>query len=95
MPTRVVTERLTSGTTGTRILHPPGSTNEIEAINVSSSLTQLLEAAKKVEMNSDQREEQRRSFAFGNANFENQDVTRETINQAAAELGDERSGEGR
>jgi hypothetical protein len=30
-----------------------------------------------------QQEEQRRSFAFGNANIENDQVTRDTVDQAA------------
>jgi hypothetical protein len=50
---------------------------------MSEELEQLIEAAKKVDMTPAQLEEQRRSFAFGNANIENQRVTRETVARAA------------
>jgi hypothetical protein len=50
---------------------------------MSEELQQLIEAAKKVDMTPAQLEEQRRSFAFGNANIENQRVTRETVAKAA------------
>ncbi len=50
---------------------------------MSEELQQLIEAAKKVDMTPAQLEEQRRSFAFGNANIENQRVTRETVARAA------------
>lgn len=48
-------------------------------------LKSLLDAAKRVEMSADEKEEQRRSFAYGNANIENNRVTREKID-AEAEL---------
>ena len=50
---------------------------------MSEELQQLIEAAKSVEMTAEQIEEQRRSFAFGNANIENERVTRETVAKAA------------
>jgi len=50
---------------------------------MSKELQQLIEAAKKVDMTPAQLEEQRRSFAFGNANIENERVTRETVAKAA------------
>jgi hypothetical protein len=50
---------------------------------MSDELQQLIEAARKVDMTPAQLEEQRRSFAFGNANIENQRVTRETVAKAA------------
>jgi hypothetical protein len=37
-------------------------------------------------MSADEIEQQRRSFAYGNANIENSDVTREIIDQAAEKL---------
>lgn len=46
-------------------------------------LSQLLRRAKRVEMSPEQKEEQRRSFAFGNANIENSRVTKEMVNQQA------------
>jgi hypothetical protein len=50
---------------------------------MSEELQKLIDAAKKVEMTAAQLEEQRRSFAFGNANIENSRVTRETVDKAA------------
>jgi len=50
---------------------------------MSDELQQLIEAARKVDMTAAEIEEQRRSFAFGNANIENQRVTRETVAKAA------------
>ncbi|HKV47451.1 MAG TPA: hypothetical protein VJN69_05120 [Candidatus Acidoferrales bacterium] len=49
-------------------------------------LQQLLDAAKSLEMTPEQKEEQRRSFAFGNTNIENARITRETVNQEAEAL---------
>jgi len=50
---------------------------------MSEELKELLEAAKKVTMSPVDIEEQRRSFAYGNAHIENEKVTRETIDQQA------------
>jgi hypothetical protein len=50
---------------------------------MTKELQELLDAAKSVVMSPEQKEEQRRSFAFGNANIENPRVTRETVNKAA------------
>jgi len=49
-------------------------------------LSQLLEIAKKIEMTSQEQEQQRRSFAYGNTKIENQDITREAIERAASVL---------
>ena len=49
-------------------------------------LTKLVEAARGVTMTPEERERQRQSFAFGNANIENSFVTRDTVRQAAAEI---------
>jgi len=46
----------------------------------------LLEKAKRIEMTPAEKEEQRRSFAYGNANIENPAVTRAIIDRAAEEL---------
>lgn len=48
-------------------------------------LKYLLEEARKRKMTADEKEEQRRSFAYGNARIENERVTREKID-AQAEL---------
>lgn len=42
-------------------------------------LRYLLEEARKVKMTPEEVDEQRRSFAYGNAAFENADITREMI----------------
>jgi hypothetical protein len=47
------------------------------------ALQQLLEAAKQAEPSPQQREEQRRSFAYGNTAFENKLITREMIDRQA------------
>lgn len=49
-------------------------------------LKELLEKAKFIEVSPAQKEEQRRSFAYGNTNIENSRITRETVDQAAEEL---------
>ena len=48
-----------------------------------NSLSQLVEMARAVRMNDAQREEQRRSFAYGNTAIENENITREMVDQAA------------
>ena len=47
------------------------------------ALQRLLDAAKQAEPSPQQREEQRRSFAYGNTAFENKLITREMIDQQA------------
>jgi hypothetical protein len=49
-------------------------------------LEELLEWAKKVAMTADEKEEQRRSFAYGNTNIENPLITRETVDKQAEQL---------
>lgn len=56
----------------------------------SQSLDELLEAARHIEMTDEEREEQRRSFAWGNLNIENPRVTRELIDRVADRMADER-----
>lgn len=50
---------------------------------MSDDLEKLLEAAKSRQLTAAEQEEQRRSFAFGNANIENGRVTRETVDREA------------
>jgi hypothetical protein len=50
------------------------------------ALNELLEAAKAVSFSPEQKEEQRRSFAFGNTNIENPRITRETVDREAEAL---------
>lgn len=44
---------------------------------------QLVESARRISMTQDEREEQRRSFVWGNANIENSAVTRAVVNEVA------------
>jgi hypothetical protein len=53
---------------------------------MTDAIKKLLEAAKQIEPTAEQRELQRRSFAFGNTAFENSLITREMIDRLAEEL---------
>jgi hypothetical protein len=53
---------------------------------MTEKLNELLEKAKSVKPSPEQKEEQRRSFAYGNTNIENPRITRETVDQAAEKL---------
>ena len=50
------------------------------------ALKTLLEAAKNAKPTAQHREEQRRSFAFGNTAFENELITREMVDREAEKL---------
>lgn len=58
---------------------------------MSDSLQILLDVARTVRMTSEEREEQRRSFAYGNTKIENERITKVTIEQAAKALAEETS----
>ncbi len=58
-------------------------------------LNKLLELAKTAEPSPEHREAQRRSFAYGNAAFENDLVTREMIDREAEKLAREEDAERR
>lgn len=53
---------------------------------MTNRLEQLLEDTRSVKMTPEQQEQQRRSFAYGNANIENERVTREMVDDAAEQL---------
>jgi hypothetical protein len=53
---------------------------------MNNELDQLIAAARRATMTAQEKEEQRRSFAYGNTNIENDHVTREVIDEAALEL---------
>jgi hypothetical protein len=53
---------------------------------MNDKLNELLDKAKKVKLSPEQKEEQRRSFAYGNTNIENSRITRETVDRQAEEL---------
>jgi hypothetical protein len=46
-------------------------------------ITVLIERAKRITMSPGEREQQRRSFAYGNANIENEAVTKDVIDEVA------------
>ena len=51
----------------------------------------LVERARHIKMTPAEKEKQRRSFAYGNANIENSAVTREIVDNAADELDSSKS----
>ena len=53
---------------------------------MTETLEDLVKAAKRVRMTADEKEEQRRSFAYGNTKIENELITRETVDQQAEAL---------
>jgi hypothetical protein len=57
-------------------------------------LKELIEAAKAVQPSQEQREEQRRSFAYGNTAFENSRITREMVDEQAELLAKEKKNGG-
>jgi len=50
----------------------------------------LVDRARRIEMTPPEKEAQRRSFAYGNANIENSAVTREVVDRAATQLAKEK-----
>lgn len=50
---------------------------------MTDKLQELIDAARNRPMSESEQEEQRRSFAYGNAHIENDRVTREMVDQAA------------
>lgn len=54
------------------------------------TLEELVEAGRKVQMTEQDREAQRRSFVYGNTKIENDLITRETVEEAARQVNDER-----
>jgi Fic family protein len=54
---------------------------------MTKDLQQLLEAARKISMSDKDKEEQRRSFAYGSAKIENDDITQEMVDRAAERMG--------
>lgn len=54
---------------------------------MSEHLSRLMEAARGKVISSEEKEAQRRSFAYGNAHIENDRVTRQMVDEAAERLG--------
>lgn len=59
---------------------------------MTNDLQRLIEAAKLVRPSAEHREEQRRSFAFGNTAFENSRITREMVDVQAEKLAERSRG---
>ena len=55
---------------------------------MTKNLETLLEAARKVVPSPEEKELQRRSFAYGNTKIENSRITREMVDNAADALGE-------
>lgn len=53
---------------------------------MNSALKTLIDASRKARMPREEREAQRRSFAYGNTHFENELITREMVDRAAEKL---------
>lgn len=53
---------------------------------MTEHLREILEEARHVKVPPEQKEEQRRSFAYGNTQIENPRITREMVDQVAEEL---------
>jgi hypothetical protein len=56
---------------------------------MGDELKALIEVAKRVKPSPEHREQQRRSFAYGNTAFENSRITREMVDRQAENLADE------
>ena len=54
--------------------------------SMTDALKKLLEAAKTAKPTPEQREQQRRSFVYGNTHFENELITREMVDREAEKL---------
>jgi hypothetical protein len=55
---------------------------------MTKHLHDLLEAARKAVPTAEEKEQQRRSFAYGNTKIENSRITREMVDSAADALGE-------
>ena len=53
---------------------------------MSEALQKLIDAAKTVKPTPEHREQQRRSFVYGNTHFENELITREMVDREAEKL---------
>ncbi len=58
--------------------------------SMTDNLQKLLDAAKTAKPSPEHREEQRRSFVYGNTHFENELITREMVDREAEKLAKEK-----
>jgi hypothetical protein len=56
------------------------------AKSMTNHLKELIEAARRIVFTPEQREQQRRSFAYGNTAFENSRITRDMVDREAEKL---------
>lgn len=61
-----------------------------EQRGVSDKLAALIERIRAIDMSAEDKEKQRRSFAYGNTKIENDRITREMVDSVADDLGRER-----
>ncbi len=54
--------------------------------DMANRLEDLLQQSRERKNSSSEQEAQRRSFAYGNTHFENERITRETVDRAAEDL---------
>lgn len=73
------------------------STNDVASslrvdyiVTMTDALKKLIDAAKTANPTPEQREQQRRSFVYGNTRFENELITREMVDREAEKLAKER-----
>ena len=57
---------------------------------MTDALKKLLEAAKTAKPTPEHREQQRRSFVYGNTHFENELITREMVDREAEKLAEDK-----
>ncbi|MBZ5533370.1 MAG: hypothetical protein LAO20_18230 [Acidobacteriia bacterium] len=57
---------------------------------MSNELKELLAAAKNADLTSEEKEAQRRSFAYGNTKIENDRITRDLVDQEADRLSNDK-----
>jgi hypothetical protein len=69
-----------------RFRPPGGNVNEEGSTVMTDALQQLIEAARHLPFREDEREAQRRSFAYGNTHIENERITREMVDEQAEVL---------
>jgi hypothetical protein len=68
-----------------------GNHKNKETEPMTAALQKLIDAASTIKPTAEQREEQRRSFAFGNTSFENSRITREMVDRQAELLAKEQN----
>ena len=64
---------------------------DVMGCEMTNALDVLIAAARTIKSSPEQRERQRRSFAYGNTHFENELITREMVDREAEKLAREGS----